>query len=244
MGSTPVPGDDSFTSALIFALESLVMERPGGRFTTVELLKKIIQDAPNFPKNQFPILSDRSDKNGCSAGRIMLHPLETEGLSASMPDEEVSRSELAKGPTLTLHFDFGQKPSKTHIEIFGRGLNKFFEQNTLGVNGVRWGGMQSTATKHARRFLERVRRAGMERQIKEKPTIQIARSDELLPGSGLILPATPPSTAQPSPSTSSPIILLNDSIEDPLAAATAGPELNEISYDEIRYQTSVAELRK
>lgn len=50
MASTKVPGDDSFTSALIHALEALVMEKAEGRFTTVELLRKINHDAPHFPK--------------------------------------------------------------------------------------------------------------------------------------------------------------------------------------------------
>jgi len=45
-----MPGEDSFTTALIWALKFLVEDRK--RFTTLELQTKIM-DAPNFPKNQF-----------------------------------------------------------------------------------------------------------------------------------------------------------------------------------------------
>ena len=73
MDLTPRPGKDSFTRALIYALKALVEKRQDGRFTTVELLNKI-KEAPDFPKDQNPMLSDREKKG--SAGRIMLHPLQ------------------------------------------------------------------------------------------------------------------------------------------------------------------------
>ena len=61
------PGATSFTSALIWALKSLVRNVP---FTTIELLKRILV-APNFRDNQKPRLSKllKNDR------RIMLHPL-------------------------------------------------------------------------------------------------------------------------------------------------------------------------
>ncbi len=74
IGFTMVPGEDSFTRALIYALETLVEERTDGRFTTAELLNKIKTDAPHFPKDQNPMLMNREGSH--SAGRIMLQPLQ------------------------------------------------------------------------------------------------------------------------------------------------------------------------
>ncbi|CAL8574966.1 hypothetical protein XPA_000912 [Xanthoria parietina] len=75
-GTTKIPGPESFTTALIFALKELVKEKDEGRFTTDELLRKIKTDAPNFPKDQTPAMSNRDNKHS-SAGRIMLHPTPT-----------------------------------------------------------------------------------------------------------------------------------------------------------------------
>ena len=141
LSSTRVPGKDSFTSALIFALEALVKEKPGGRFTTVELLNKIKLDAPDFPKDQNPVLSDR--EGDTSAGRIMLHPLQKEEPNAQTSPKEPPSPDPAKRHSLTLHFDFEQKPPSAHIEKLGLELNSVFERNTFCVNGVRYGGMQS-----------------------------------------------------------------------------------------------------
>ena len=167
MGITNVPGDDSFTRALIFALESLVKERLDGRFTTVELLNKIRDDAPHFPKDQTPILKNREKKH--SAGRIMLHPLQNEGSDDGLSGREAAELDVLKGHALTLPllFDFPQRPSPNYIESLGRELNEFFQRNK-GVNRVRWGGMrQSAAARAAKSFqatLRRNRRASTKRQ--------------------------------------------------------------------------------
>ena len=164
MGFTKVPGEDSFTAALIYALEALVEEREDGRFTTVELLNKITFDAPHFPKDQKPKLFNREKGKESSAGRIILHPLKRKG-----SDDEVSQELAAdplKGHALTLHFDFSEKPSPNYIEVFGRELNDFFKRN-VGVNRVRWGGVRQSmfarATRNFKDSLKR-RRASMRLQ--------------------------------------------------------------------------------
>lgn len=167
MATTPIPGQDSFTSALIFALETLVEEQ--GRFTTVELREKIKNDAPNFPKNQKPVLSSRK-KNGSNSGRIMLHPLEKaqsiqENGSAPTLGEDIDL-DIFKRQTVTLHFDFCDKPSHAVVKAFGQNLNQIFETDNLGVNRVRWGGMRQSAAGLAfgtfQRSLHRHRRASSE----------------------------------------------------------------------------------
>ncbi len=156
MGFTKVPGKDSFTRALIYALEALVEERTDGRFTTVELLNKIKTDAPHFPKDQNPMLINREKKH--SAGRIMLHPLQKPGSDDESSGKEAASLDAFKGHVLTLHYDFPEKPSQTYIEMLGRELNGFFRQN-VGVNRVRWGGMRpSMAARAAKSFYAPLRR--------------------------------------------------------------------------------------
>ena len=167
MATTPIPGQNSFTSALIFALETLVEEQ--GRFTTVELLRKIKNDAPSFPKDQNPVLSSRK-KNGSSSGRIMLHPLEKaqriQENGSALSSGEDTELDIFKRQTMTLHFDFCDKPSHAKVKALGQHLNHVFETDNLGVNRVRWGGMKQSAAGRAfgilQRSLHRRRSASME----------------------------------------------------------------------------------
>ena len=137
----------------------------------MELLNEIKSHAPDFPKDQTPVLSDRKDD--VQAGRIMLHPIHK-------PQQDGSKSELSsrecadqdpfklKRQTVTLHFDFAEKPSHANLQTLGRHLNQGFERYTLGVNGVRWGGMRRSAAARAvgsfQAGLKRYRRASMKRQ--------------------------------------------------------------------------------
>ena len=204
MTSTPVPGKDSFTSALIHALEALVEEKVEGRFTTVELLRKIKHDAPHFPKDQTPVLSDR--ERNTSAGRIMLHPLQKEGSKALTPPTEASSQDPAERQTVTLHFDFDERPENARLERLGLELNDLFERNTLGVNRVRWGGIQSKRSGYvhaAESFmasLERSRLASMRQQAQTPTRVASTSCGWLAPND--LAPSTPWSSAsQPSPQT-------------------------------------------
>ena len=189
MGYTQVPGKDSFTRALIFALEALVDERTDGRFTTVELLNKIKTDAPDFPRDQIPMLIKREKKH--SAGRIMLHPLRKEGRDDELERREAASLDPFKGHALTLHFDFSEKPSSTYLELLGREMNDFFQRN-VGVNRVRWGGMRpSIAARAAKTLQDRLRRRRASTRLQEakpsdgSPQVELAEnaSDPLTPSS-------------------------------------------------------------
>lgn len=195
-----MPGPDSFTSALIYALERLVKEK--GSFTTVELLNKIKTHAPGFPKDQTPVLSDRKDD--VQAGRIMLHPIHKSQQDGSKlelsPEESASQDPFKlKRQTVTLHFDFAEKPSHANVRMLGRHLNDGFERYTLGVNRVRWGGMRRSAAARAvgsfQAGLKRYRRASMKRQqlaldIGGAELWSVEKNPELL---------TPSSSSQHSP---------------------------------------------
>ncbi|KAI4119499.1 MAG: hypothetical protein LQ338_007264 [Usnochroma carphineum] len=163
MDPTALPGDDSFTSALIWALEQLVEEKPQGRFTTKELLDKIKNDAPHFPKHQFPQLSDRDDIN-CPSGRIMLHPLQADRTVMEKSGQE-NATEPADGHVVTLDFEFGKKPSDDRLWSLGERFNELFERNTFAVNRVRWRGMKRTMFGLAtRRFQASIRKRRASRQ--------------------------------------------------------------------------------
>ncbi|KAL8949758.1 MAG: hypothetical protein Q9222_004157 [Ikaeria aurantiellina] len=144
MGTTKLPGENSFTSALIRALESLVAEKKNSAFTTDELLRKIKSD-PKFPKDQTPVLSDRQkDHKIPSVGRIILHPVKADQKEAQTLDDTSPR-ELAGRHMVTLDFEFGDKPSLEDMQVLGRKFNDLFERNTLGVHRIGWGGIRMKA---------------------------------------------------------------------------------------------------
>ena len=192
---TRAPGDDSFTSALIYALEKLVGE---GRFTTVDLLKKIME-APNLPDGQEPVLSNRNRNNNASAGRIMLHPLQEAGPSTQAHPKEETLEDLARRQILTLHFEFDEKPTGYHIELLADDINEMFERNSVKVNGVRWGSMRSKAEKAAAPFLSSLIRIRRNSGSRRSPApIDTSRTDGQR-SSDTLAPPTPNSTSPGSP---------------------------------------------
>ena len=193
-----MPGKDSFTEALIWALKKLVREK--GRFTTVELLRTIKQKAPDFPKGQTPVLSDRLDD--IQAGRIMLHPLQKlqkDGSRTEVSSEENTNPYPFKRRTVTLYFDFADQPSHADIETLGRELNHVFERYIFGVNRVRWGGMKLSAAARAvgrlQAGLKRSRRASMRQQ---PAALDMGAAEVLLAEKNSEL-LTPSSSTQHSP---------------------------------------------
>ena len=138
---TAVPGKDSFTSALIWALERLREEKSEGRFTTDQLLAKIKNEAPDFPKQQHPMLVRREHKS--RPGRIMLHPLYDDNADRGSREPN-GPGEEAKKKILTFHFELSEKMDIISFELFGYRINEIFEQNPFGVNRVRYGGQKSS----------------------------------------------------------------------------------------------------
>ena len=160
--STKPPGKDSFTSALIYALERLVKERPGGRFSTIDLLRVIQDDAPYFPKDQTAMISDRLKNT--PGGRIVLHPLKEDGPINPATPEEVDPTKLH---TVTLHLDFSDAPTKDDIKHIGYEFNTVFERRRFGLNRIRWGGMQcrqATIARAAKRFLAMIGQPNKKRE--------------------------------------------------------------------------------
>ena len=102
------------------------------------------------------MLSDR--EGNTSAGRIMLHPLDRNYTTTQSPSKESSSLDLIKRQTLTLHFDFGERPSNSSIEKLGLQLNNIFDHNTLGVHSVRWGNLRSSMIDRLQASLQNRRR--------------------------------------------------------------------------------------
>ncbi|KAL8724920.1 MAG: hypothetical protein Q9181_006620 [Wetmoreana brouardii] len=176
--------------ALIWALKELKEKKPGGRFTTDELVREIKHNAPNFPKDQKPVLSDRD--NGACAGRIILHPLPRAGSDNEISPSGRTSPDLRERHSVTLHLNFPRKPAITTIERFGEELNYIFEHNAFGVDRVRWGGIrQSMAGQATEIFLKRW--SDLQRQ-------RLLQGREFVPTTPVGLP-TPSSSAQRSPDT-------------------------------------------
>ncbi|KAL9579932.1 MAG: hypothetical protein Q9203_006505 [Teloschistes exilis] len=180
MGTSPVPGPDSFTTALIWALRKLKQCKAGGRFTTDELVREIKHQAPNFPEDQKPVLSDRDYGN--RAGRIILSPLSSEDLNGKASPVEEVVVDLKKRHCMTLHLDFAEKPSFDTVEKFGEELNNIFERRAFGVHRVRLGGVKQSLVVQA---VDRMRKLRHKRKQSE--------SQDRLRAPGLDLPTPSPS---------------------------------------------------
>jgi len=194
--TTGVPGKESFTSALIYALVKLVDQKPEGRFTTVELLNTIKDHAPHFPKNQEPMLVERGDSH-TQAGRIMLHPIQRDGTALPNPKQKLNIVQT-KNHTVTIHIDFASQPSKHSVQTLGEGMNELFKRNNLKVLPPRWGGMRASATIRALKAFQASLQRRRSSQGEERSTIRKHLSPDLhfvsLQDPDLLSPITPPGT--------------------------------------------------
>ena len=137
--TTASPGKTSFTSALIWALKELAKDS-SARFTTVHLLGKI-QEAPNFPDDQKPILSKRRENPANE--RIILHPLKQGSpVDGALNPNGTVRRNAPQQDVLTLKFVFESRPSVDDIRHLGSDLNHVVRQHQLHVNRIMWGGIQ------------------------------------------------------------------------------------------------------
>lgn len=131
--TTPEPGPNSFTSALIWALEKLAAEEG---FTASELLRKITC-APNFPKNQVPVQCDR-DKP--SLRKIVISPL----LEHGNQQREAAAKKLsvsAECPEfLDLRVSLSHHPTEDDITSIAQTLKGLITTKSLpAVQQIAWG---------------------------------------------------------------------------------------------------------
>ena len=134
--TTRIPGPSSFTSALIWALGALAKE--SDKFTTNTLVTKI-KEAPNFPKWQVPVLTERNDLS--TLQRIVIAPLlDAHEASTAVPAEEQDTTRHQPWGFLNLRFSLESCPEKAEIAKFGVDVRCILQSTELKVQGVKWAG--------------------------------------------------------------------------------------------------------
>jgi hypothetical protein len=133
-GTAAIPGERSFTSALIWALEALLQKE--GRFTTAELKARII-DAPHFRvDDQSPVLNSR---NLDCMEQIVLAPVPTEEEFAKLEERNKNAKGSDSQELLDLRFVFKEHPPVDMIEKFATALSGIIRHHAIGVTRVIWG---------------------------------------------------------------------------------------------------------
>lgn len=132
-----MPGDNSFTSALIWALDLLA--RTKSSFTTHQLLRKINEDAPNFPRHQHALLMERGEDETSCFRKLVLAPLPKPGEK----DERQlpPKREEAKGKIqhyLDLRFFYDKPPSRDEILYLSQSLKDMITGERITARHIGW----------------------------------------------------------------------------------------------------------
>lgn len=140
---TRIPGEDSFTSALIWALEEFAAA--GVPFTTTQLQNKIGQEAPHFPRDQFPVLVPRGDGQDC-ARRLRLGIKRKHGAPEMELGHNTSVESVEIKDIVDLRVCFPQHPDDDDIEALSGALKELIETKQLKAQGVQWLGLRENPT--------------------------------------------------------------------------------------------------
>lgn len=173
------PGKESFTTALIWALEALLKDQR--RFTVAQLSREI-RKAPNFPEDQVPVQLDRCAN---AIERIVLAPL-------ANTDEKNETSEATRNGSndpddrghLTLNFVFDESLSIQTIGKFADALHMAMRKYEIPVKRIGWGGFQPPSNAYhtaARMFQEGLNRKKKKRKSDE--TVDVSLLGTLTPSS-------------------------------------------------------------
>ncbi|ATZ46745.1 hypothetical protein BCIN_02g01150 [Botrytis cinerea B05.10] len=145
--TTRKPGPKSFTAALIWALEELVRSKPGKRFSTQELTRKIFQ-APNFPKTQAPRLMEPGPKG--SLRKIVLVPLDQQVKFGDRGEHSSGQIDDIK-ETLNLRFVFNRKITNKIVRELAKDLTNLISGGDFVASTVLWDGI-NTSNSTKKRF--------------------------------------------------------------------------------------------
>ena len=151
---TRSPGKQSFTSALIWALEKLAHQPPreasqaSPMFTTSKLAKTI-SECPDFPEEQNPSLTTRDIE---AWQHIILAPLPADGVASLTPapnsehedgGEEDDEDDKSNDQFLSLTFHFKHKQDESELlKKLADHLKKFMKVEP-SLHKVQWGGLWS-----------------------------------------------------------------------------------------------------
>ncbi|KAL2064192.1 hypothetical protein VTL71DRAFT_4686 [Oculimacula yallundae] len=136
--TTRKPGPNSFTTALIWALKAL-SEGENKSFSTQELLTNIL-NAPNFPVDQSPRLSEREPP---CLRRIVLAPWSAE---VTTP-ESIIKVPYDKGDKknyLSLCFVFNEPITQALVENLARDLRRLMGSADFNASTILWEGMNTS----------------------------------------------------------------------------------------------------
>jgi hypothetical protein len=136
VGLTQGPGEHSFTSALLYALETLSGDADG--FTTHKLFSTV-RRAPNFPKGQTPVWEE---PGAYSSRKLLLAPLPDTSIdTSSVPriDTEKEKHNAKFGLCLQLTFD--NLPAANEMEKMCQGLKSMLHNKELNAKQINWKGM-------------------------------------------------------------------------------------------------------
>jgi hypothetical protein len=133
---TSFPGPESFTSALIWALEDLVKSQK--RFSTSELQTKIMTEAPSFPRKQSVLVMERDDS--CDQ-RLVLAPLPSamSGISTTLSQgfDELPQNHV------DLRFWYPNRPDRKEVENLANRLKRLMKDQNIDACCVSWLGLRS-----------------------------------------------------------------------------------------------------
>lgn len=196
-----MPGDKSFTRALIWSLKELVKAR--SRFTTLELQQKISNEAPNFPRQQFVPLLERDEP---SDQRLVLAPLPsaTEG---SDPDVTLQDNSLAPRMKnyVDLRFCYSKTLNEDEIGALAKNLKSIIVEEKIGANRIGWirlGHVETVTRDVVNAFRHLAQNSPSRRMALTSPgldmAVEIPQSHHLQPSAHQRHPSSPSNSARTS----------------------------------------------
>lgn len=133
---TQMPGENSFTSALIWALTRLSTK---SSFTTQQLLRRINEDAPLFPRNQHALIMERGEDETSCFRKLVLAPLPRPGEKDTRelpPPKEKATSQIKH--YLDLRFFYDKPPSKEEILYLSQSLKDMITNERISARHIGW----------------------------------------------------------------------------------------------------------
>ncbi|RDW91667.1 hypothetical protein BP5796_02832 [Coleophoma crateriformis] len=128
---THPPGRKSFTTALIWALDSLLKAR--GTFTTHELQQKIMKEAPNFPRKQIVEIQERGQP--CDQ-RLVLAPLPEPNSSEN--GSGVSDGRVPPQNFIDLRVWYSIAPNEAEIRTLASIMRRIIIDRKITASNIAW----------------------------------------------------------------------------------------------------------
>jgi len=134
---TRIPGDTSFTRALIWALEDFANNSK--EFTTAQLKNSITTGAPRFPDDQYPVLNERHE---FSLKKIIIAPLPKDGERTESPTLRSADSQVdAPSDCLDIRVMLTRHPKEDDIKSLCNALKPLIRDEDIPVQSFAWGGL-------------------------------------------------------------------------------------------------------